>query len=139
MRNILVKLDKEVSNDDLDDLVHQVQELLSRRIEGKSLLEILMDGSKKQPASVVNVLVFHCLKHKFDSLTHATEVLGLNIKTLTVNYELLLDALNKAENSKYKVVISDWNGDAVITSYVSETIFKTIINILDDTAFQVTS
>lgn len=125
------------NEDDYNDLVINLKALLGKKIEDKLLLEYLIGGSKKQPSSIVAVMVYHILKDKFESLTHATEVLQLNIKTLTVNHEDLVKALQLVEETKYKICVSGDSGDVILHSYISEVDFHGLLNALPKRALRV--
>lgn len=129
LRSILEKLG-DFTDDYLNDLILKLKSIISQKIEERSVLEMMMDGSKIQPSSIINVMIYHILKDKFQSLTHASEVLGLNVRTLSVNYKELCELLQQASMSSYKVVISNASGEIVKISYLSDCVYNNLLDML---------
>ena len=129
MKTVLGKLGID-NEDDLQHVVDELRQLLGRRIEDKGILEVYLAGSKIQPTSVINVMVYHILKDRFTSLTHATEVLSMNYRTLSVNYEKLLDVLQKTQSYRYNMSITDSSGGVVRSSYLSDDHLTRVLEVL---------
>ena len=129
LQSILDKLGNQ-NTDDLQQLVNNLRVLLGKKVDNKPLLEVYLAGSKVQPTSVINVMVYHLLRDKFTSLTQATQVLGMNYRTLTVNHDKLLEVLQLAKNYKYSVSILDESGQLIKSSYLSDDNLNKVLDAL---------
>lgn len=112
---------------DLENVLNDIRLTLSRKVNGRCILELLFEGSKRQPESVMHVLVYHTLKKSFHSLTHACGVLGLDIKTLSSNYKDFMELFNASDGGMYAIKVLDPSGKEVSFSYIPEDQLHTIL------------
>lgn len=116
VKGVLVKLGEQPR---ASKIIEDVKMIIGTKIGDKTLIETLLYGTKRYPMSVIQACLYHILRDKFKSMTHATTVLEVNVKTLGTAYKEFSDLYNKNINN-FVIKVYDTQGDQIGSTVCSQ-------------------